>query len=134
MLHWQNDWIALSFVKHQETSQDLQELIAEHSEYKIPIIKIEMPEALENIDKIVVLWCFNGCSWRFRSWTSCSWSPFSSKELIRRAKTARIPVIVTQMMETMITSLLTYPCRSKWRCQLCYGCRCSNAFWRNSYR
>jgi pyruvate kinase len=30
------------------------ELIAEHSDYKIPIIaKIEMPEALENIDKIV---------------------------------------------------------------------------------
>jgi pyruvate kinase len=28
--------------------------IAEHSDYKIPIIaKIEMPEALENIDKIV---------------------------------------------------------------------------------
>jgi pyruvate kinase len=28
-------------------------LIAEHSEHKIPIAKIEMPEALENIDKIV---------------------------------------------------------------------------------
>jgi pyruvate kinase len=33
---------------------DLQNLIAEHSDYKIPIVaKIEMPEALENIDKIV---------------------------------------------------------------------------------
>jgi pyruvate kinase len=32
--------------------------------------------------------------------------PLVQKELIRRAKTARIPVIVaTQMMETMITSL-----------------------------
>ncbi len=48
------DWIALSFVKTPRDLQDLQELIAEHSEYKIPIIaKIEMPEALENIDKIV---------------------------------------------------------------------------------
>jgi pyruvate kinase len=44
----------LSFVKTPRDLQDLQELIAEHSDYKIPIIaKIEMPEALENIDKIV---------------------------------------------------------------------------------
>jgi pyruvate kinase len=48
------DWIALSFVKTPQDLKDLQDLIAEHAEYKIPIIaKIEMPEALENIDKIV---------------------------------------------------------------------------------
>jgi pyruvate kinase len=42
------------FCKTPRDLQDLQELIAEHSDYKIPIIaKIEMPEALENIDKIV---------------------------------------------------------------------------------
>src|SRR6187402_1883075 len=47
------DWIALSFVKTPRDLQDLQELIAKHSEYKIPIIaKIEMPEALENMDRI----------------------------------------------------------------------------------
>jgi pyruvate kinase len=41
-------------VKTPRDLQDLQELIAKHSEYKIPIIaKIEMPEALENMDKIV---------------------------------------------------------------------------------
>jgi pyruvate kinase len=45
------DWLALSFVK---TPQDLKTYKMEHSDYKIPIIaKIEMPEALENIDKIV---------------------------------------------------------------------------------
>jgi pyruvate kinase len=39
--------------KNPQDLKDLQNLIAEHSEYKIPIIaKIEMPEALENIDKI----------------------------------------------------------------------------------
>jgi pyruvate kinase len=40
--------------KTPQDLKDLQNLIAEHSDYKIPIIaKIEMPEALENIDKIV---------------------------------------------------------------------------------
>ena len=52
------DWIALSFVKTPQDLKDLQDLIAEHSEYKIPIVaKIEMPEALENIDKIVAYCC-----------------------------------------------------------------------------
>ena len=49
----QNDWIALSFVRN---SDDLifRKLIEEHSDHKIPIIsKIEKPEALENIDKII---------------------------------------------------------------------------------
>jgi pyruvate kinase len=47
---------------------------------------------------------------------------------------ARIPVIATQMMETMITSLT--PTRaSKRRSELCNGWRwCSNAFRRNCYR
>ena len=48
------DWIALSFVRHAEDLMELEELIKEHSNYKIPIIaKIEKPEAVENIDKIV---------------------------------------------------------------------------------
>ena len=48
------DWMALSFVRHPEDLMELQDLIAEHSPSKIPIIaKIEKPEAVENIDKIV---------------------------------------------------------------------------------
>ncbi len=48
------DWIALSFVRTPNDLEDLQDLIAEHSDHKIPIIaKIEKPEAVENIDKIV---------------------------------------------------------------------------------
>jgi len=48
------DWIALSFVRFSQDLIDLQNLIKEHSEYKIPIIaQIEKPEAVENIDKIV---------------------------------------------------------------------------------
>jgi len=102
------DWIALSFVKTPEDLQDLQELIAKHSEYKIPIIaKIEMPEALENIDKIIA-YCDGLMVARGDLGVELPAHevPLVQKELIRRAKTARIPVIVaTQMMETMITSL-----------------------------
>lgn len=102
------DWIALSFVKTPRDLQDLQELIEEHSEYKIPIVaKIEMPEALENIDKIIA---YSDALMVARGDLGVELPahevPLVQKDLIRRAKTARIPVIVaTQMMETMITSL-----------------------------
>jgi pyruvate kinase len=102
------DWIALSFVKTPRDLQDLQELIAKHSEYKIPIIaKIEMPEALVNMDKIVA-YCDGLMVARGDLGVELPAHevPLVQKDLIRRAKTARIPVIVaTQMMETMITSL-----------------------------
>jgi pyruvate kinase len=104
----QLDWIALSFVKTPKDLQDLQELIAVHSVHKIPIIaKIEMPEALENIDRIVA-YCDALMVARGDLGVELPAHevPLVQKELIRRAKTARIPVIVaTQMMETMITSL-----------------------------
>jgi len=102
------DWIALSFVKTPRDLQDLQELIAKHSTYKIPIVaKIEMPEALENIDKIIA-YCDALMVARGDLGVELPAHevPLVQKDLIRRAKTARIPVIVaTQMMETMITSL-----------------------------
>jgi len=102
------DWIALSFVKTPRDLQDLQELIAKHSEHKIPIVaKIEMPEALENIDKIVA-YCDALMVARGDLGVELPAQevPLVQKQLILRAKTARIPVIVaTQMMETMITSL-----------------------------
>jgi pyruvate kinase len=102
------DWIALSFVKTPQDLKDLQDLIAEHAEHKIPIVaKIEMPEALENIDKIIA-----NCDALMVARGDLGVElpahevPLVQKDLIRRAKTARIPVIVaTQMMETMISSL-----------------------------
>ncbi len=102
------DWIALSFVKTPQDLKDLQVLIAEHSEFKIPIVaKIEMPEALENMDKIVA-YCDALMVARGDLGVELPAQevPLVQKDLIRRAKLARIPVIVaTQMMETMITSL-----------------------------
>ncbi len=102
------DWIALSFVRTPDDLEELQDLIAKHSEYKIPIIaKIEKPEAVENIDKIVAF-CDGLMVARGDLGVEipAEQVPLIQKKLIHRAKTARIPVIVaTQMMETMITSL-----------------------------
>ncbi|AIG29132.1 pyruvate kinase [Flavobacterium psychrophilum] len=102
------DWIALSFVRTAEDLMELQDLIAKHSEHKIPIIaKIEKPEGVANIDKIVAhcdgLMVARG---DLGVEVPAHEVPLIQKKLIHRAKTARIPVIVaTQMMETMITSL-----------------------------
>lgn len=102
------DWIALSFVRTPKDLEELQDLIAEHSDHKIPIIaKIEKPEGVENIDKIVA---FCDALMVARGDLGVEMPaqevPLIQKKLINRAKTARIPVIVaTQMMETMITSL-----------------------------
>ncbi len=102
------DWIALSFVRHAEDLMELRDLINEHSEHKIPIIaKIEKPEALENIDKIV-----SHCDGLMVARGDLGVEipaadvPLAQKQLVLRAKKARIPVIIaTQMMETMISSL-----------------------------
>jgi pyruvate kinase len=104
----QVDWIALSFVRHAEDLMQLQELIKEHSDHKIPIIaKIEKPEAVANIDKIVA-YCDGLMVARGDLGVEIPAEevPLIQKQLVRRAKRARIPVIIaTQMMESMITSL-----------------------------
>src|SRR5690554_3694536 len=102
------DWIALSFVRYSQDLIDLQNIIKEHSEHKIPIIaKIEKPEAVENIDKIVA-YCDGLMVARgdLGVEVPAQEVPLIQKQLVLRAKRARIPVIIaTQMMETMITSL-----------------------------
>lgn len=102
------DWFALSFVRTAEDIEDLQMIIKEHSDHKIPIIaKIEKPEAVENINKIV-----SHCDGLMVARGDLGVEipaqevPLIQKQLVHKAKTARIPVIIaTQMMETMITSL-----------------------------
>ncbi len=102
------DWMALSFVRHSQDLIDLQKIIKEHSAYKIPIIaKIEKPEAVENIDKIVA-YCDGLMVARgdLGVEVPAQEVPLIQKQLVLRAKRARIPVIIaTQMMETMISSL-----------------------------
>ena len=104
----QVDWIALSFVRNSDDLIGLQKLIEEHSDHKIPIIsKIEKPEALENIDKIIAysdgLMVARG---DLGVEVPAAEVPLIQKQLVNKAKKARIPVIIaTQMMETMIDSL-----------------------------
>jgi pyruvate kinase len=102
------DWMALSFVRHAEDLIELETLIKEHSDHKIPIIaKIEKPEAVENIDKIV-----SHCDGLMVARGDLGVEipaeevPLIQKQLVLRAKRARIPVIIaTQMMESMISTL-----------------------------
>ncbi len=102
------DWFALSFVRNAEDLMELQELIKKHSDHKIPIIaKIEKPEGVENIDKIVA-YCDGLMVARGDLGVEIPAQevPLIQKQLVLIAKKARIPVIIaTQMMETMITSL-----------------------------
>jgi pyruvate kinase len=102
------DWIALSFVRHAEDLMQLQEIVKNHSDHKIPIIaKIEKPEAVKNIDKIVA-YCDGLMVARGDLGVEIPAEevPLIQKQLVLRAKQARIPVIIaTQMMETMINSL-----------------------------
>jgi len=102
------DWIALSFVRNADDLKELQAIIEAHSEYKIPIIaKIEKPEAVANIDKIVP-YCDGLMVARgdLGVEVPAEEVPLIQKELVLTAKRARIPVIIaTQMMETMISSL-----------------------------
>ncbi|MCX6183470.1 MAG: pyruvate kinase [Flavobacterium sp.] len=102
------DWIALSFVRTAEDLMELQNLISANSDHKIPIIaKIEKPEGVANIDKIVA-YCDGLMVARgdLGVEVPAHEVPLIQKKLVHRAKTARIPVIIaTQMMETMITSM-----------------------------
>jgi pyruvate kinase len=86
----------------------LEEIVKEHSDHKIPIIaKIEKPEAVKNIDKIVA-YCDGLMVARGDLGVEIPAHevPLIQKQLVLRAKQARIPVIIaTQMMESMITSL-----------------------------
>ena len=102
------DWIALSFVRQSQDIIDLQELMKRHIDQKIPIIsKIEKPEALENIDKIIAysdgIMVARG---DLGVEVPAQEVPLLQKQLVHLAKKARIPIIIaTQMMETMIDSL-----------------------------
>jgi len=102
------DWIALSFVRFSQDLIDLQDLMKKHCDRRIPIIsKIEKPEAIENIDKIIAysdgLMVARG---DLGVEIPAQEVPLIQKRLVLLAKKARIPIIIaTQMMETMIDSL-----------------------------
>jgi len=102
------DWFALSFVRNPQDLLDLQALIKKHSEHHIPIIsKIEKPEAVADIDRIMP---YTDAIMVARGDLGVEIPaedvPLIQKELVRKCKIARKPVIIaTQMMETMIDSM-----------------------------
>ena len=104
-LELQLDWIALSFVRNAKDILELKEFIYKHGKTSIPIVaKIEKPEALlcideiiENCDGIMVARGDLGVEIPMEE------VPLVQKKLVKKAKMARIPVIIaTQMMESMI--------------------------------
>ena len=102
------DWMALSFVRTPEDLRILRDLIAQNSEYRVPVIaKIEKPEAVENIDSLIP-YCDGLMVARGDLGVEipAHQVPLIQKQLVLKAKQARIPVIIaTQMMESMIDSL-----------------------------
>jgi len=99
------DWIALSFVRTSQDLNKINDLVKENSDHKIPIIaKIEKPEAVRNINQIT-----SNCDGLMVARGDLGVEvpmhevPIIQKTLVRKAKEARIPVIIaTQMMESMI--------------------------------
>lgn len=99
------DWIALSFVRSAEDLNKINDLVKQNSDHKIPIIaKIEKPEAVKNINQIT-----SNCDGLMVARGDLGVEvpmhevPIIQKTLVRKAKEARIPVIIaTQMMESMI--------------------------------
>ena len=102
------DWIALSFVRHKKDLIDLKKLIKKHGSYEIPVIsKIEKPQALDNINEIINhsngLMVARG---DLGVEVPAEQVPLIQKNLVLKAKAARVPVIIaTQMMESMINGL-----------------------------
>ena len=102
------DWIALSFVRSKGDIAILQRLIKSASSDKIPIIaKIEKPEAIANMDEIILaadgIMVARG---DLGLEIPAEEVPLNQKLLVSKSKKARKPIIIaTQMMESMIDSL-----------------------------
>ncbi len=102
------DWIALSFVRTKNDILVLDKFMKRFLKHTIPIIaKIEKPEAIKNIDEIID---FSDGLMVARGDLGIEIPaeevPLIQKELVIKAKTARIPIIIaTQMMESMIENL-----------------------------
>lgn len=102
------DWMALSFVRTPEDLKSLRSLLDEHADHRIPIIaKIEKPEAVRHIDRILLhtdgLMVARG---DLGVEMPPEEVPLIQKMLVRKAKAARKPIIIaTQMMESMTESL-----------------------------
>lgn len=106
-LDQQVDWIGLSFVRSGRDIIELKHIIREREEHALVVAKIEKPEALDDIDSIVLeadaLMVARG---DLGVEIPMQNVPLVQKMLIRKAIHNGKPVIVaTQMMESMIENI-----------------------------
>jgi pyruvate kinase len=100
------NWIALSFVRHAKDIKDLRKRIEEKNHNAKIIAKIEKPEAIENIDKIIkasnAIMVARG---DLGIEVPMEQLPLMQKDIINKCIQRARPVIVaTQMMDSMITN------------------------------
>ncbi len=103
------DWIALSFVRKAQDILDLKAFMRLQFSADVPVIaKIEKPEAVENFDSILeaadgVMVARGDLGIEI----PMEQVPLIQKQIVYKAKDAAKPVIIaTQMMESMINSLI----------------------------
>lgn len=97
------DFLGLSFVRHANEIEDLRSLIRENGGATQIVAKIEKPEAVENLEKIVktadAVMVARG---DLGVETDIAYVPMLQKDIIRMCHKYRKPVIVaTQMLESM---------------------------------
>lgn len=100
------EWIGLSFVRSAEDIIDLKRRIAEKGKTARVVAKIEKPEALENIDAIILesdaLMVARG---DLGVEIPMEQVPVMQKMIVKKCIVAAKPIIIaTQMMESMITN------------------------------
>jgi len=106
VLHWQLDYLALSFVRSGKDIHSLREKLDGHDKELGIIAKIEKPRALENLNDIIHL-CDGIMVARGDLGVEIPIEevPFWQKKIIMECRRAAKPVIVaTQMLESMIRS------------------------------
>ncbi|MBT3301670.1 MAG: pyruvate kinase [Bacteroidetes bacterium] len=100
------DWIALSFVRNANDVKELKRIIKERGKEVSVVAKIEKPEALDDIDRIIdVADAIMIARGDLGVEVSFDKVPIIQKDIIKKCIEQATPVIVaTQMMESMITN------------------------------
>ena len=100
------DWIALSFVREADDIHNLRKILNENKCESRIIAKVEKPQAVENIDEIIL--ATNAIMVARGDWGGempMEQVPIIQKRIVSKCIQASKPVIIaTQMMESMITS------------------------------
>jgi pyruvate kinase len=99
------EWIALSFVRTEDEIIHLKKIIKEKNKHALVMAKIEKPEALNNIDKIIeVSDAIMVARGDLGVEVPIEQLPFIQKSLVRKCLQYSKPVVIaTHIMESMIT-------------------------------